>query len=86
MEETPIEKLSRRVLKLETDVAANTALTRKVHDNTTELVTAFNAVKGGIQVLEWMAKPVKASMVLLAGWAAFKLFLSDHLANFRWWR
>lgn len=88
-----VEQVKTQVKKLEDDIllntritadvsaklSANTKITEEVRDNTAAVVTIVNALSGTVQVLEWVAKPVKTLMILGAMYTAFRLWMVDHL-------
>ena len=68
-----------RMARIEKSLAANTAATKRVETNTSDLVDLFISFKGAFKVLEGLgkiAKPVAAVVglgaALLSLWAAFK--------------
>jgi len=68
-----------RMARIEKSLAANTAATRRVETNTSDLVDLFESFKGAFKVLEGLgkiAKPVAAVVglgaALLSLWAGFK--------------
>jgi hypothetical protein len=50
---------SARMDCLETGLGANTALTQKISEDTTDLVEMFKALKGGLKVLGWFGTVAK---------------------------
>lgn len=67
--------LSIRVDKLARDLQTNTEATKRVEENTAELVDAFKAVRGGMRVLGWLGTAAKwLTSIAAAGavvWAAW---------------
>lgn len=68
-----------RMARIEKSLAANTAATKRVETNTSDLVDLFVSFKGAFKVLEGLgkiAKPVAAVVglgaALLSLWAAFR--------------
>jgi hypothetical protein len=68
-----------RMTRIEHDLAVNTAATRETADNTSELVSILNALKGAFKVLDFigrLAKPlgyiVSLGAALAGVWAAFR--------------
>lgn len=75
--ETRLGQGSDRMKAIEVGLAENTAATKQIAENTTELVAAFNALQGALKVLNMigrLAKPLTAILGLAAAgvglWAA----------------
>ena len=68
--------LAHRVSKVEDGLAANTALTQKIHQDTSAMVEFFEAAKGAFTVLGWLGKVAKwVTAISAAGavvWALVK--------------
>ena len=62
--------LEARVGRLEQALADNTASTRRVESNTTDLVEAFSNLKAALKVLNWIAACVKPLGYIAAAIAA----------------
>lgn len=55
----------KRMASLEEGLRANTAITRRIDDNTREMVEAFAAMQGAMKVLGWIGKAARP-----LGWIA----------------
>jgi len=71
-----VTELAHRVSKVEDGLAANTALTQKIHNDTSAIVEFFEAAKGAFTVLGWLGKVAKwVTAISAAGavvWALVK--------------
>lgn len=71
-----VTELAHRVSKVEDGLAANTALTQKIHNDTSAMVEFFEAAKGAFTVLGWLGKVAKwVTAISAAGavvWALVK--------------
>ena len=74
-----LEEGDARMTRIEEDLAANTAATKKTAESTSELVELLQAFKGAFKVFEIvgkLAKPLGAilsvGMALAGMWSAFK--------------
>lgn len=54
-----MDDLQHQINALDKAIAANTDLTQKIHESTSGLVDAFDALKGGMKVLEQIGKLAK---------------------------
>lgn len=74
-----LDEGSRKMKRLEEALTDNTAATQRVEKNTQEIVEFFDAMKGGMKVLETvgrLAKPITAIIILISTtWGAIVLFL-----------
>lgn len=68
-----------RMTRIEHDLAINTVATRETADNTSELVSILNALKGAFRVLEFvgkLAKPlgyiISLGAAIAGAWAIIK--------------
>lgn len=69
----------RRLMALETAMAANTAITQELRTDTQELLDLFRAAKGGFRVVGWLGTFAK----WLAGFAAAAVALYAAFQNMR---
>lgn len=74
-----VGNLEFRLDNLESGLAENTASTRRVETNTSDLVEAFDSLKGAFKVFNWIGKAAKpigyiaaACAACLSLWTAFK--------------
>jgi len=74
-----LEEGDARMTRIEQDLAANTAATKKTADSTSELVELLQAFKGGFRALEYLgklARPLgyilKVCVAIAAIWATYK--------------
>lgn len=74
-------ELRDRVAKVEEGLAENTASTRRVENNTAELVDMFNSFKGAFKVLEMLGKAAKP----MAAIASFCIAIGAMWGSFRGW-
>ncbi len=68
-----------RMARIEGELAQNTALTKRLADDTSDLVDAFKAAKGAFKVLDFLGKVAKpflwigsACLALYSGWVQVK--------------
>lgn len=64
--------VNNRLEQLEADLKLNTEATKKVAENTSDVVAAFKAAAGAFKVLELLGKIAKPLLWIVAGYAAWK--------------
>lgn len=69
-----IDVLRNKVTTMEAELAANTAITKQVKEDTGELVDAFKAAKGAWAVLEFIGKAAKPVLWISSIFTAFYHF------------
>ena len=74
-----VGNLESRFDSMQADLAENTASTKRVETNTSDLVEAFDSLKGAFKVFNWIGKAAKplsyiaaAAAAIVSLWTAFK--------------
>lgn len=72
-----MDDLQHQIDALDKAIAANTDLTQKIHDSTSGLVEAFDALRGGLRVLEQIGRVARPLSYIVgfatAAWGFFQL-------------
>ena len=67
----------RRLMALEINLAANTAMTERLTDDTQELLDLFKSVRGGFRVMGWLGGFAKWVAAIAASFAAIYAFVQN---------